>query len=213
MKSRAEEANGLTPVEVYREAFSKATDQNLLASFPTYASIGSTLHRKTIKNFPTCRGSALELDIPEEFTKTTNGARFLTVDRQFEGRGGEPKRILVFCPESSIRLLSDAQTWMYDATFASSPIQFSQMFILHALCSGVQVPLLYAFCQNKDVITYNEMISGLRNLAAELELELNPTTISSDFETGSYAAFKAQFPAASFVGCWFHYSSSIWKRV
>ncbi|XP_065209887.1 uncharacterized protein LOC135838180 [Planococcus citri] len=37
--------------------------------------------------------------------------------------------------------------------------------------------------------------------------------VISDFESGSYAAFHALFPAARMQGCWFHFSQAIEKRV
>jgi len=34
----------------------------------------------------------------------------------------------------------------------------------------------------------------------------------ADFEEASVAAFQQVFPAASAVGCWFHYAQSLIKR-
>jgi len=46
----------------------------------------------------------------------------------------------------------------------------------------------------------------------DLVPEFAPTCAMADFEEASVVAFQHVFPAASAVGCWFHYAQSLIKR-
>ena len=42
---------------------------------------------------------------------------------------------------------------------------------------------------------------------------MNPKTISCDFEKGAIKAFKFHFPGVKIIGCHFHFTSAIYKKV
>ena len=72
---------------------------------------------------------------------------------------------------------------------------------------------MFCLLQNKDSVTYNEVVSSLMNRAEELHLELNQAQIISDFEAASVGAFRRQFQQTLFTGCWFHFKPAIWKYI
>ena len=61
-------------------------------------------------------------------------------------------------------------------------------------------PIVYALLSNKQCSTYEHMLSLLK----EVELELSPEIISSDFELEAINAFKITFPGVTIA------SFSIW---
>ena len=57
------------------------------------------------------------------------------------------------------------------------------------------------------------MLTQLKLKAEEANLILNPKKISCDFEKGVIKAFKFHFPGVKIIGCHFHFSSAIYKKV
>ena len=53
----------------------------------------------------------------------------------------------------------------------------------------------------------------LKNTASSYNLILNPQTIHCDFEKGAIKAIKLHFPNAKIVGCHFHFTNAINKKV
>src|SRR5699024_9749126 len=47
----------------------------------------------------------------------------------------------------------------------------------------------------------------------ELQLDLEPQTIMSDFEKAAINVFEEVFPTAINTGCFFHFQQSIWRRI
>ena len=116
------------------------TVKGLAATYPSYDSIGTTLHRRMRKSLPSLAGNAEDLQIPQSYSQTLSGEEFLTIDRTYQGRGGQMKRMLIFCSDRCLRLLAGSQIWCFDGRFDSCPSQFTQLFVIHGICSGLQVP-------------------------------------------------------------------------
>lgn len=46
-----------------------------------------------------------------------------------------------------------------------------------------------------------------------IEPTWQPTTVMTDFERASINAIHTVFPTARVVGCWFHSSQSVWRKI
>jgi len=46
-----------------------------------------------------------------------------------------------------------------------------------------------------------------------LEPTWQPTTVMTDFERASIKAINSVFPTTRIVGCWFHSSQSLWRKI
>ena len=88
--------------------------------------------------------SYLDLNIPEEFTKTIKGELFLIYDS-----GPTNGRILIFATQSNLDILVRSEHWYADGTFKTVSLIFGQLYTIHGLKSGNITPLLYALLPNK----------------------------------------------------------------
>ena len=72
---------------------------------------------------------------------------------------------------------------------------------------------MFAFLSGKSYELYDLMLTQLKNRAAEEDLLLKSSTIHCDFEKGAIKAFKFHFPGVKIIGCHFHFSSAIFKKI
>ena len=84
-------------------------------------------------------------EIPEEFSLTTTGDRFLQVDSNMGGR------FLLFGSELSIQFLRNSPHWYMDGTFDSVPPQFMQLYTIHGLNDGRNCVGLYALLKSENL--------------------------------------------------------------
>lgn len=86
-----------------------------------------------------------------------------------------------------------------DGTFCTCPGLFTQIYSIHGIVgndidSRKIVPLVYAY-------------------AEELQCELNPQHILTDFETAVINVVKIYFPEATHTGCLFHLGQNVWRQI
>lgn len=85
----------------------------------------------------------------------------------------------------------------------------TQVYTLHGVkCEGI-LPLVYALLPNKTEQTYVEVFQAL----TQLNPNLKPETITTDFEQAAINAFNATFPASIHRGCYFHFTQCVWRRI
>src|SRR6218665_1018683 len=92
-----------------------------------------------------------------------------------------------------------------DRTFSLVPLFFSQVFVVMANRGGFVLPVLYALLPNKEGETYHQIFHAI----SELWPNLNPTSVSIDFEQAVIRAVRATFPNSSIHGCLFHLTKNI----
>lgn len=160
--------------------------------------------RKQTDEFPPEPTSRSDISIPENFTNTLSGNRFLLHDNL------EPnERIILFCTDNCLTMLSRCREWFCDGTFKTVPSLFLQLYTIHVKIESSVVPAVYALLPNKTFITYNNLISYLRIY----NHNLNPQRIVMDFEQGAIGAFKSNFPNSQVNGCFFHLSKNLWRKI
>ncbi|CAF1570049.1 unnamed protein product, partial [Rotaria sordida] len=71
---------------------------------------------------------------------------------------------------------------------------------------------VFALLSDRKKPTYKYLFHELRNKAAQLNMTFNPYTIMSDFEGTVAEILKIEFPNSQHVGCFFHYTQSIYRN-
>jgi len=143
-------------------------------------------------------------EIPDQFTKTTNGEQFLQFDNK-----SETNRILLFCTKRNLELMVNCDNWFCDGTFSCAPQIFQQLYTIHAVYYSNVIPSVYVLLPDKKENTYKLMFQALKSLISNL----SPLNIMMDFEKGAMNAVKFEFPNASINGCFFHLSQCVWRHV
>ena len=67
--------------------------------------------------------------------------------------------------------------------------------------------------EGKTTYIYTNLINCIKDEADTLNLTLDPKIIMLDFEQGAIKAFRRAFPSAKIKGCFFHFTSAIFKKV
>ena len=148
--------------------------------------------------------SRSDLVLPEEFTTLPGGENILLFDS-----GNNNQRILIFGTNQTLDILQRSDHWYCDGTFKSSPALFDQLFIIHGQFRESILPLVFVLMPNRTHSSYTRVLAALKNLRPNLA----PATIMSDFERASINAFHDEFPVARQLGCFFHFSQSVWKHI
>ena len=124
-------------------------------------------------------------------------------------RGQGPNNIFIFGRHTNIDLLERSNRWYMDGTFKIAPNIFSQVFVLLAEEHGGVHPCVYGLLPDKARVTYDAFFDML----IRLRPNLNPTSISCDFEKAAFQAVSARFPNASIDGCFFHFVKNFKKVI
>ena len=91
--------------------------------------------------------------IPDGIERTyTNDEHFLWDDSGRE----DPDRILIFATQRNIDILNEIHDWYCDGTFSISPSLFRQVFTIHVIRNGHNLPLVYCLLPDKKEETYKK---------------------------------------------------------
>jgi hypothetical protein len=132
--------------------------------------------------------------------KLLNGTPFLLHDS-----GNTLDRILIFSPNRNLDLMFQCPHWFAYGTFKASHPLFSQVSVKY---SNV-IPTVVVLMPNKSDVTYTRVLNALKNLNANL----NPTSIMTDFKQAAIKAFRKAFPGSTQRGCFFHLSQCIYRQI
>jgi hypothetical protein len=144
------------------------------------------------------------LIIPREYTLTMKGEEFLLYDS-----GQSNDRILLFSTKFNLDILSQAQHWFADGTFKVVPKLFGQLYTIHGVKYNNVIPSVFILMPDKSQNSYERAFEALKNL----QNNLNPSSIMTDFEQSSINAFKKSFPGIYNRGCFFHFTQNIWRKI
>lgn len=142
--------------------------------------------------------------IPERFTRLETGELFLMHDT-----GPGPNRILVFTTTTLLGLLSDSPAWCMDGTFNIAPPLFHQLYSIHGTSRGITIPMVFALLPSKTQECYERLF----NILKDLQPDLHPRSIMTDFELAVIQAVRTTFQDANISGCFFHLAQCLWRKV
>ena len=100
-------------------------------------------------------------------------------------------------------------TIFYTYMSSEMPHLFAQLYTIGTSKSNYFLPLVFALLPNKRQDTYEKLLQALIDVNADL----NPATISTDFELAAIKAYRQKFPQVIVHGCYFHLSPNIFKHI
>ena len=103
---------------------------------------------------------------------------------------------------------SQSQNWFGDGTFKVCPQIFFQINAIHTQINGRILPYIYALLPNKTEETYTRLFGEVEQHVAN-----SPTDILMDFERAVLNSVHQVYPNTESKGCFYHFSSNIWKHI
>ncbi|KAK9707759.1 hypothetical protein QE152_g27644 [Popillia japonica] len=99
------------------------------AQLPSVSSLKKTVQRvrNELRGAPANPRNLIELVLPENYKRTTDGELFLLFDS-----GPEEQRILLFSTQRNLSFMEQCDHWYADGTFKSAPPLFSQIHIYNS---------------------------------------------------------------------------------
>ena len=104
------------------------------------------IHRQRRKVVPALPKSLSEMNIPEEWQRTSTGDQFQLLDETSE----EGSRIIVFCTDSCLKYLCSSKIWYRDGTFSILSTLYSTWYCNGPTCS---VDVLYIVQENQGYLS------------------------------------------------------------
>ncbi|XP_018495402.1 uncharacterized protein LOC108864374 [Galendromus occidentalis] len=205
-KSLREAYSGVLAVSVntLRDAHD---DEEIGAAIPGFNSVRSILQRERAKVRPLLPQSREEINLDDQWTKTSTGANFLLFD------DGSINRILGFSTNDLIISLCEASTVFMDGTFRVVPTIFSQLYTIHGFFRVQMAPFAYFLLPDKSKETYMRMFELLKNYAISIGRNFEPTTFRLHCEISTLRAIRESFPNSEVKGCLFHFNQCLWRKV
>nr|CAD2125831.1 unnamed protein product [Meloidogyne enterolobii] len=115
---------------------------------------------------------------------------------------GDEQRILIFGRESFQDWSHLIEELYVDGTFLICPVLFYQFFVVLARRNDYVLPIFYCLLPNKNENTYARTFGMIRRIFPNL----NPDSISVDFELAIHNAIRTIFLNLIFVDVSFTYS-------
>ncbi|KAH7691334.1 hypothetical protein AAVH_40152 [Aphelenchoides avenae] len=114
-------------------------------------------------------------------------------------------RVIIFGRDSSAQWAHLMQVLYADGTFSISPAMFYQVFVLLAKRGSYVLPVAYGLLPNKSREAYERFFALLKGAWPQL----NPVTVSLDFEQATLTAIRNAFPEAALLGCLYHLAKNV----
>ena len=151
-------------------------------------------------------------EVPLLQLNTLSGEQFCKFD---SGPENAENRFIIFTCDHNLRLMAQHRHWGMDGTFKVTPSQFYQIFIFHIILPAIgssrhSLPMVYVLMKNKTQASYEAVMNALRNIAPE---PLDPESCIADFEQASRLAFTTVFGDNKIVGCFFHLTQSVMRKI
>ena len=106
--------------------------------------------------------------------------------------------------------MARAKLWPAGGTFKAVPLLFFQLYTIHfELFPDINSAAVYCFVQNKTQAVYVRILDEIKRMIALA----NSEKILLDFESGAINAFTAAYPNVRILGCYFHLTQSILRKV
>ncbi|KAG0438869.1 hypothetical protein DMUE_2831 [Dictyocoela muelleri] len=110
-------------------------------------------------------------------------------------------RVIIFTTKTHLLHLENSNKWNCDGTFYSCPKNFQQLYVIIARVKSIDVPLVYAFMENKSKSSYYKLFNYIKNNINDKY----PEFIIIDFEMAAFLAIRETFNCSKTQGCFFSF--------
>lgn len=189
----------------------QGTSAAIQAQIPNRDAVRKIIQRRRneLNAAPPQPSSRAELLIPEAYQTYEISPGISEQFLLFDSGVNDENRILIVGRQSSGSWSSLMKKLYVDGTFSLAPNLFAQIYVIMAERGGFVVPVLYALLPNKNNQTYIRMFEAIKQMWPQL----NPISISIDFEQAAIGAVKTVFPECAIFGCMFHLTKNLRKKL
>jgi hypothetical protein len=174
---------------------------------PSFANVRSRTKRFRSSFIPPIPANINDVDFSGVWKRTWSGKKFLRYKDNALG-------IALFVSKKMIKAFVDCQCLYVDGTFKTAPKPYQQLVTVHGLYNGFVVPLCFCLLTGKTTAHYRQLFQCLKQLVQNKTQQiLIPVTVVIDFEASLKSAIEAEFPNCHISGCYFHFCSSLWRKV
>ncbi|CAF0822724.1 unnamed protein product [Brachionus calyciflorus] len=160
---------------------------------------------KSLPNYPPEPDSLKEVNIPSDLRLCLNPDKDLFLI--YDSGEHDNDRFFIFGNEKNLKLMSNSHIFA-DGTFDMAPKLFSQVYSLHIFYRNKSYPIVYATLPRKTEKIYIEFLKVLK-----ARIDIDPISISCDYEMAFINAVKKVFITSRVYCCYFHLNQNIWRRI
>ena len=122
--------------------------------------------------------------------------------------------LVIFCSLKNLQILQKSQKILGDETFKTAPKPFHQIYTKFSVLQDRKIPSLLALMSEKTEEAYQNLLEKIdEKCQIFLSKNFEPSFIISDYETGFIAAVKKLMPQVDHLGCYFHYTQAVLRKI
>jgi len=174
---------------------------------PSFDNVRSRSKRFRSSFIPSIPATINDVEINGVWKRTWSGKTFLRYKDNALG-------IALFVSKKMIKAFIECDCLYVDGTFKTAPKPYHQLVTVHGLFQGFVIPLCFCLLTGKTTAHYRQLLQCLKQLVQSKTRQiLNPFTIVIDFEASLKSAIQIEFPNCLIAGCYFHFCSSLWRKI
>lgn len=186
------------------------TDVACQGALPNQQALKKLIRRKRneIHQAPSNPTNLADLEIPECY-KTYESEPGKTENFLLADSGPGVDRILIFGRQRNLEIALICDDFFMDGTFKIAPNLFKQIYVVLTKKFGGVHPIFYALLPNKCRVTYDKLFGMIKVLLPNLD----PKSITCDYEMAAFKSISEIFPTAEIRGCFFHLVKNMKKKL
>lgn len=169
------------------------------------------------RNIYACRRRHLPSVLPKSLEETQKTLSLLNLktskNEDFLLINNFEKKIVVFCCESNIQVLSKMTTVYMDGTFSYCANYFAQLFTIHGIENGHYIPLMFCLLPSKTTDSYTNLFQLIKEKMSHKQLIFEPKAVIVDFELAIHKSLRVVWPNAHIIGCRFHLTQAWYRKI
>ena len=208
MKQLAEETGAGTSKQSLRSVFKHVAEKHNVADRMAFGDVQNSMRKRWRLNMPTIPHSpedalAAMAEVPPAYRKHFK-----------HGINSCHGTALVFYGDKAQAAVAEGSVdfVQIDATFATCPRIFAQLLTLMVEYKGVMVPAAFSLMTNKSQNLYYSVLEEFK-VGLGSNGSLQPSHGICDYEAAIDNAMTFHFPDMRMMGCAFHYSQSIYRKI
>ena len=130
-----------------------------------------------------------------------DGKRFLPKDDASIG-------VTIFATREALILLGRCTSVLGDGTFKATPEPYDQLCLIFGDFDEYTLPLVYSYMNGKSAPHYRFLLQTLKRKSNS-----RPEKVVTDYERGMITANETDLPDTQHLGCHFHFSQAIFRKI